>query len=412
MQAHHGSILVPVSPRILAFVPSIGLVSETFITDSLAGLAATGADVTVAAGHVARNDLPSDVAVLESPLLHLTGLWDRLAARLGLVRQWSPSRDTAFDRSASRAVDGLLRRVRPDVAYLEYGSMLARLAAPLRAAGVPFVAHLHGHDVTASLGDAGYREALAYGLDAAAAVVVASEHMRRLAVLAGAPPQRVVVVPLGISLEGTDPVPWSERRRSPPRIVFFGRLVPKKHPVALVEAFAIVAASRPDVGLDVIGDGEERSHAEARAAARGVSARVRFHGTLPRRAGLAIVREAWIYAQHSVTSFTGDQEGFGLSIAEAAALELPVVSTWHNGIPEQVVSGETGVLVPEYDFEAMAAALLALLDDPDRCAALGAAGRRRVLSGYPPRRRWERLAAILAEACAAPPCLAVTRSVG
>lgn len=412
MPGHHGSVWLPVSQRILAFVPSIGIVSETFITDSLAGLAAVGADVTVATGHVAPHGLPPEVAVTQAPLLHLTGLRDRLAARLGLVPAWSPARDTAFDRSAARVVDGLLARVRPDVAYLEYGAMLARLAAPLQAAGVPFVAHLHGHDVTASLGDGGYRAALASGLAAAAAVVVASDHMRRLAVLAGAPPQRVVVVPLGIGLEGTDPLPWPERRRLPPRIAFFGRLVPKKHPVALVEAFAIVAASRPDVGLDIIGDGEERLHAEARAATRGVAARVRFHGAMPRRAGLAIVREAWIYAQHSVTSFTGDQEGFGLTIAEAAALELPVVSTLHNGIPEQVISGETGLLVPEYDYEAMAAALMALLDDPDRCAALGAAGRRRVLSGHEPRRRWERLAAILSDACAPPQRLEAGRSVG
>ena len=386
------------SPRILAFVPSLGVVSETFIADSLAGLAGIGADLVVAAGHVAdRNALPK-VPVVDAPVLHLSRLRDRLAARLRPPPLWSEARDTPFDSNATRVVECLLEQVRPNVAYAEFGFMFARVSGPLEAAGVPTVVHLHGHDVTAALADPGYRAALEVGLCKAAAVVVASDHMRRLAILAGAPPERVVTVPLGVTLDGVSPLPWSDRRNKPPRIVFLGRLVPKKHPVALIEAFAIVSAKRPDATLDIIGDGPERAAAEERAVARGIANQVRFHGAMPRREALAIVREGWIYAQHSVTSFTGDQEGFGISIAEAAALELPVVSTLHNGIPEQVTEGKTGLLVPEYDFEAMAVKILSLLSDPDRCAMLGAAGRKQVLSAYRPQARSEKLAAVLAAA--------------
>ena len=386
------------SLSILAFVPTVGVVSETFISDDLTGLAATGADVVVATGHVEDKSVLSTVPVVNAPVLHLYRWTDRMAARLWPRPLWSALRDTPFDSNAARVVGDLLEKVRPDVVYAEYGFMLARIAGPLEAAGMPYVVHLHGHDITASLADAGYRAALSAGLHSAAAVVVASDHMRRLAVLAGAASDRVVTVPLGVTLEGTNPLPWPQRRLLPPRVVFLGRLVPKKHPVALVEAFALVAAARPDVSFDIIGDGPERGPAEARATERGIADRIRFLGALPRHEALPIVREGWIYAQHSVTSYSGDQEGFGISIAEAAALELPVVATWHNGIPEQVLHDKTGLLVPEYDFEAMAEAILVLLSDPHRCAMLGEAGRNRVLSHHQPEVRAKILADVLASA--------------
>ena len=386
------------SARILAFVPALGLVSETFITDTLAGFVRAGAQLSVAAGSIHEKTVAAGAEIIAAPFLHLHRPADRLAARLRPGPLWSAMRDTKLDHNATQVVHAILQKHRPDVAYVEYGFAFARVARPLRAAGVPVVVHLHGHDITAALGEPGYREALAASLAEAAAVVVASQHMRRLAILAGAAPEHVAVVPLGITLEGNVPMPWAERRRLTPSVAFLGRLVPKKHPVALIEAFAQVHHARPEAHLHLIGDGPEREATEARAATRRVAGAITFHGALPRAAALAIVRRAWIYAQHSVTSWTGDQEGFGISIAEAAALKLPVVSTRHNGIPEQVVDGETGLLVPEYDFEAMAAAILDLLANPDRCEALGTAARERVLASYPPEARTERLLAILERA--------------
>lgn len=79
-----------------------------------------------------------------------------------------------------------------------------------------------------------------------------------------------------------------------------------------------------------------------------------------------------------MTARSGDQEGFGISLAEAAALELPVVSTLHNGIPEQVINGETGFLVREHDYEAMAERLVHLLGTPDKAEKMGMAGSENI----------------------------------
>jgi colanic acid/amylovoran biosynthesis glycosyltransferase len=72
-----------------------------------------------------------------------------------------------------------------------------------------------------------------------------------------------------------------------------------------------------------------------------------------------------IYVQHSVTDFEGDQEGLPNSILEAMAAGLPVVSTFHSGIPEIVENGKTGFLVQEFDYAGMAEKLSLLLKDKD-----------------------------------------------
>jgi glycosyltransferase involved in cell wall biosynthesis len=175
-------------------------------------------------------------------------------------------------------------------------------------------------------------------------------------------------------LEEVEPLPWHKREKKGPSIAFLGRLTPKKHPVALIEAFRLVNDEIPSATLTLIGDGPERERVEQRIERHGLGDCVTMHGALPHEEALSIVRTHWVYAQHSVTTLDGDQEGFGISLAEAALLQLPVVSTLHDGIPEQVVDSETGFLVREHDYETMAERLVELLDAPDCVEKMGVAG--------------------------------------
>ncbi|MCH8328093.1 MAG: glycosyltransferase family 4 protein [Candidatus Marinimicrobia bacterium] len=148
-------------------------------------------------------------------------------------------------------------------------------------------------------------------------------------------------------------MPWQERLQAYPSVVFLGRLTGKKNPIALIHAFALVRASVPKAKLTIIGDGPLREKLVKRIEVLGLQSAVTILGVLDQEAAWNEMRHHWIYAQHSVSSISGDQEGFALSLAEAAAHELPVVSTWHNGIPENVIHGETGYLVREFDYEEM-----------------------------------------------------------
>jgi glycosyltransferase involved in cell wall biosynthesis len=100
-----------------------------------------------------------------------------------------------------------------------------------------------------------------------------------------------------------------------------------------------------------------------------------------------------------VTAKSGDQEGFAISLAEAALHEIPVVSTFHNGIPENVIDGETGLLVKEFDFEAMAEKIIYLIENPEIAEQMGKAGRKHILNLCEPERRISKIKELLYKSC-------------
>jgi glycosyltransferase involved in cell wall biosynthesis len=101
-----------------------------------------------------------------------------------------------------------------------------------------------------------------------------------------------------------------------------------------------------------------------------------------------------------VTAASGETEGLPITVQEALATALPVVSTHHAGIPEVVVHEETGLLVPERAPEALGAALVSLLSNPALAGTLGAAGRRRICERFNLSRQTAALEDIYAEVSA------------
>ncbi|GIX21531.1 MAG: glycosyl transferase [Gammaproteobacteria bacterium] len=149
-----------------------------------------------------------------------------------------------------------------------------------------------------------------------------------------------------------------------------GRLEGIKAPLVLLEACARLHAAGRDVHLLWIGDGRLRGAFEARAAALGLAERVTV-------TGLSEAVPEWLRGL-DVFALASFNEGVSNTVLEAMACGLPVVATRVGGNPELVCEGETGLLVPAGDAAALAEALAAYLDDAARCAAHGAAGRRRV----------------------------------
>jgi len=152
-----------------------------------------------------------------------------------------------------------------------------------------------------------------------------------------------------------------------------GRLHPQKGLTDLLAAIAQVRVHVYPIRLLLIGDGELRSELEAQARLLGLSDIVTF-------AGIRMdVPE--ILAALDVFAFPSLWEGLPLAVLEAMAAGLPVVATRVGGIPEAVEDGVTGLLVPPRDPEALAEAIITLLQDRERAVAMGQAGRARV-EGY------------------------------
>lgn len=250
------------------------------------------------------------------------------------------------------------------------------IALPLaRALGVPLVTTLHGFDVHRSRTRmllSGRLSWMRYALlrrrliaDGALFLPV-SDALRREALAQGFPAERTRTHYLGIGLDrfagGAGPEPGL--------ILHVGRLVEKKGTAVLLDAMARL----PEARLVVIGDGPLRGALERRAV--GLGGRVRFLGALPPADVAEWMRQAWLLAVPSLTAADGDAEGLPTVILEAAAASLPTVGTHHSGIPEAIVDGETGFLVPERDPAALADRIGALLGSAELRRLMGGAARR------------------------------------
>ena len=152
-------------------------------------------------------------------------------------------------------------------------------------------------------------------------------------------------------------------------LVSTGRLVGWKGLRIIVSAMPRLD---PDVHYLVVGAGSEAEPLRAHAAALGVADRVHLPGRIEHPKLPRALSQADIYVQPSI-----GEESFGISVVEAMACRLPVVASNFSALPEVVVDGETGILLPPGDVVAWTSALGALLADPARRQRLGTAARAR-----------------------------------
>ena len=259
-----------------------------------------------------------------------------------------------------------LRAWRPDVLHT-HNARPHLVGAMARASGlVPALVHTkHGRN-TPHL-----RRRLLWNHLAARAsdvVVAVSEDAAAVARdLERVPPSKLRVLYNGVDLKSQPPratVPGSGRAA-----ICVARLHPVKDHVTLLMAARRVVDARPDFRLSLAGEGVERPHIEKLCCELGLEAHVSFLGHLPDVSGKLADADLFVLASRS--------EGISLSILEAMAASLPVVATAVGGNQEVVDQGESGLLVPPASPEPLADAILALLNNPGRAQALGAAGRRR-----------------------------------
>jgi len=172
------------------------------------------------------------------------------------------------------------------------------------------------------------------------------------------------------------PASGGREERSEVVVGAVARLSKEKGLRYLLDAFALVAGHRPQVRLVLAGEGPERRRLERLAARLGLGERVRFLGEVPHEQVPEVLQQLDIFAMPST------YEGFGVAALEAEAMELPVVASSVHGIPDVVVDGETGLLVPPRDRQALASALDRLVADGDLRRRLGQAGRAFVAEHY------------------------------
>jgi glycosyltransferase involved in cell wall biosynthesis len=341
------------------------------------GLAERGYETTLVAGDVGRGEA-SMAFVAQNAGVDVVPL-------RGLSRELSPLRDAL----AAWRLAQIIRRVDPDVVHTHTAKAgaVGRAAAVLAGPRRPVVVHtFHGHVLRGYFGRTGtwvfraIETILARVTDRL--VAVSPEVRDELVALRVAPEEKFSVVRLGIELEPRvsfdgDPADVRRRHGIPPHkfvVGWFGRMTAVKQTDDLLTTLAGVRERGIDALLLLVGDGDDRGRLEQRAHDLGLARSCLFLGYQEDVA-------PW-YAVCDAVVLTSASEGTPVTIIEALAAGRAVVATRVGGVPDVVDEGETGFLVRPGDTHALAERLEILARDPSRRAAMGAAGRERVLRRY------------------------------
>lgn len=265
--------------------------------------------------------------------------------------------------------------------HAHFGPMGGKMIALRETLGIPLVTTFYGFDMAPGLTLPNEdwpdtRERLFAEGDM---FLVEGPAMRQALIALGCPEDKVRLQRIAIDLAK---VPFSERTMpvdGRARIVFAGRIYEKKGLAYALEALTRVRDAGRAFDMRIIGSGSLQGELEEYAVANGLAASVHWLGFLGHADYVRQLQTASIFIHPSVTAEDGDTEGGAPTVLlEAQAMGIPIVSTVHADIPYVTVPGTSALLAPERDPDALAEALIELIDDPASWPERGRAGRAKI----------------------------------
>jgi colanic acid/amylovoran biosynthesis glycosyltransferase len=340
------------------------------------------------------SDLPAETVLFDDwpPWARSASRWETTLPGRAYYRALRGLFPEAYERRITSAYIQFFRRQRIDAVLAEFGPAGVAVMGACRQLNLPLVVHFHGYDMSVRQVLKQYAQGYSAMFKQAAGLIAVSRGMEEKLIEMGAPPERVHYNPCGVDCKlfhGARP------SHSLPHVLTVGRFVEKKGPQFTLRAFADVVSVYPEARLRMIGDGPLLEECRKLAVSLGIEHAVTFLGSQPHEIVADEMRSARLFAQHSIEAASGAIEGTPVAILEAGASGLPVVSTYHGGISDVVVSNETGLLVKERDVAEMARQLLRLLRDPALAEELGQAARRRIETNFSSARSIEVLGTII-----------------
>jgi colanic acid/amylovoran biosynthesis glycosyltransferase len=361
------------------------LLTETFVINQARGLVARGQDLTVlsAYGRGQSRREPMHDGVEAERLLDRAAyvpfggsFLRKLEAKEGPEPLW---RAGAFLNETA-----LFAGRKFDIIHCQFGSLglLALNHMKRRTLRTrKLVVHLRGYDMSAFVRVRG--EDVYHPLWQEADLFMCNcAFFRDKAIAFGCPPEKAIIV--GSSIQTSEfPLKSQYRQEAGPlKLVTVGRLTGKKGLPDVLEALALAKHRGQLVRLSIVGDGPLKDALETKVKNLLLTQDVVFEGALPHRAIAEVLTKSDCLIAASVTGPDGDQDAPVNSLKEAMVVGLPVIATRHGGIPELVIDGENGLLVPEHDPEAIANAFRRMEEIRDQWPVMGARGRARTIELY------------------------------
>jgi glycosyltransferase involved in cell wall biosynthesis len=244
---------------------------------------------------------------------------------------------------------------------------------------LPLFVHFHGYDVSQELRKPKTVKYYEWMGDNVAGIITDTRIQKKRLVEIGVTEGKIHIIPYGVKI----PAMQTGSKVSPCRFICVSRLVPKKGPIYMLKAFSKARKINPAITLDIVGDGPLMAKVQSFITKDNLRSSVRIHGAQSNEYVKNLLYESSVYVQHSLTDrVSGDAEGLPVAILEAAAAGLPVVSTLHEGIPDEVEHGVTGFLVKEFDVDTMAMHMAHLAGNNELRRSMGIAARIKIQKSF------------------------------
>lgn len=349
--------------RLAIFTPSTNAYSETFIHAHIDLL--EGEKIVYSSGRVPR--------VLDGrPLAIAPGAISKIGKKV--LRKVGVNLWTEDEKNLLTS----LKLTQPDVVLSEYGTTAAESYKVLKQLNIPLVVHFHGFDASEKGTIEKYAERYKEMFQYASRVIGVSAVMCKKLQELGCPPSKIVHTCCGPAEDFFNVINAPKKGQ----FLAVGRFVEKKAMHLTILAFYKLWTQHPDAVLKVAGDGHAKLICMDIVNGLGMGHAVQFLGAQTHDQIVKLMSESICFVQHSRIAENGDMEGTPVAVLEAQAAGLPVVATQHAGIPDVVLNGTTGILVPEGDVDQMAAAMLEMIENPNKAISFGNAGKERVRNNF------------------------------
>jgi len=205
---------------------------------------------------------------------------------------------------------------------------------------------------------------------------------RRRLISLGCDPKKIIVHHSAIDCEKFSFNPPTLNGGDMINMVTVCRLTEKKGLTYSIRAVAQLIRKYPGIRYDIVGFGPLEQELKQLIKRLGAQNNIRLVGRASEDEVAAILDNTHIFLLASVTASNGDEEGIPNSLKEAMARGIPVISTFHSGIPELVDNGVSGFLVSQRNTTMLANKIEYLINNPDLWYKMGLAGRKKVKDGY------------------------------
>jgi colanic acid/amylovoran biosynthesis glycosyltransferase len=277
-----------------------------------------------------------------------------------------------------------IQEYHPLLAHAHMGYEGVRWFRSMESAKIPLITTFYGQDVSKLGRIPKWRKLYLRLFEYGDLFLAEGNYLKKQLMDLGCPEEKIIVQHLGVNIEC---YPQKEYHQHDSVVILqIASFREKKGIEYSLQAIAAIKDEFPNIEFRIIGSGDsarEDQHIHNLAEQYRINDVVKFLGKKPHNEIMEEYRNADIFLHPSITAQDGDNEGGSpVSITEASAVGLPVISTTHADIPEVVLSNQSGLLAPERDVSQLCQMLLALIQDPDKRKAMGRCGRLHIEKNY------------------------------